>query len=64
MDALNSETLDFLVHALKAKHQQMAKVKTFADRRVCTAEIEHLRRRITLEFYYQTHGKGAGESPK
>jgi hypothetical protein len=58
MDTLHSDTLDFLVHYLKATHEKLRKVKTFADRKVCKAQIEHLRRRITLEFYYQTQGKG------
>jgi hypothetical protein len=64
MATLHSETLDFLVQSLKAKHQQLRKTKTAAERKVCKAEIEHLRKRVTLEFYYQTHGNGAGDSPK
>lgn len=64
MDTLHSETLDFLVHALKTKHQQLRKAASAKESKACKAEIEHLRKRITLEFYYQTHAKDAGDSPK
>ena len=63
MDNLHSETLDFLVRALKAKQVQLTRAECVAQRQAFHAELEHLRQRITLEFCYQTQRKGAGDSP-
>jgi hypothetical protein len=64
MATLHSETLDFLVHVLKTMHQKLEGAKNAAERKACKAEIDHLRKRITLEFYYQTRSNSAGESPQ
>lgn len=64
MDDLHSATLNFLIHTLKAKQIEAARAGTLALRKTCWAELEHLRRRIALEFYYQTFHNGAGDAPR
>lgn len=63
MDHLHSETLDFLIRTLKAKQVETARAEDDAERKACHGELEHLRKRIALEFYYQTHRKSTGDSP-
>jgi hypothetical protein len=62
MDNLHSETLDFLVRALKAKQVEWETAECFAERKALHAEVESLKQRITLEFSYQLNRKGTGDS--
>lgn len=63
MDELHSETLDFLMRAMKAKQLEAARADSSTQRKTFHVHLENLRKRITLEFFYQMNRKNAGEPP-